>query len=257
MHKRILSVFLLALFLTAGFTLPVSAQENDYSIRLRRDFGYGGGVNIRGIFTLRLQGDESVVESVIFLIDGKEIAKVSSLPYQYQFHTDDYGFGVHRLSAKVFLNNDTQRTTPEIQYHFISPRDERKQIVTILVGLGGIILVSLVLAGILQGLLTGGNKKHAVAAGVPRQYGILGGTICPKCGRPFSRHLWGFNLLVGRLDRCEYCGKWVMTVRAAPEALRAAEKDAITVKQSSKMYSSDNSDEMKDRLEDTKYIDIL
>jgi hypothetical protein len=52
-------------------TLPVSAQEGEYGIRLRRDFGYGAGSNVRGTFTISLSGDESQVTSVAFLIDGE------------------------------------------------------------------------------------------------------------------------------------------------------------------------------------------
>jgi len=88
-----------------------------------------------------------------------------------------------------------------------------------------------------------------------QQYGLLGGTVCPKCGSPFPRHIWGLKLVVGRLDRCEYCRKWVMTTRATPDALREAES-AFT----SNLTKVDDQvpfTESKDDLDQTRYIDQI
>lgn len=60
------------------------------------------------------------------------------------------------------------------------------------------------------------------AAG-PSTYGLEGGAVCPKCGLPFSRSVFGLNLLVGKLSRCPHCGKWSVVGRASPDELAAAE----------------------------------
>jgi ribosomal protein L32 len=85
---------------------------------------------------------------------------------------------------------------------------------------------------------------------------MLGGTVCPKCGRPFPRHLFGIKLIVGRLDRCDNCGKWVMTNRATPAALRAAEeaeKADLVADEAVTAVKEDNSPS----LDDTRYMDDL
>jgi len=184
------------------------------------------------------------------------MAEVSSAPYQFKFHTDDFGYGTHRLSAEVhFTEGDTQ-LTPVIQYNFVSPGEEREQMTTILVGIGGAIVVSMALVSFIQTVLMKGKKQSAVDSAKRRRYGILGGTICPRCGRAFSRHIWGMNLVVGRLERCDHCGKWVMVVRAAPAALRAAEqmeKDTMSVGNE----QSEKPDPRRDALDESKFIEKI
>lgn len=60
-------------------------------------------------------------------------------------------------------------------------------------------------------------------SGTGERYGLLGGAVCPNCGRAFSRHWWAPTLLVGRLDRCPHCGKWNLVRQATSEALSRAE----------------------------------
>ena len=254
-NKIILSniSFLIALFFLVK---PVHSQQDAYAINLRRNFGYGGGVNIRGTFTIHLMGDETKVERVNFFIDGEWMATIEEQPFNYRFHTDDYGVGTHRLWAEVLLRNGNTHKTPTLQYNFVSPADERRQVGTLIGGLVGVIVFTLAMVAFVQFLLLKGRRKQTRQPGEARDYGMLGGTICPKCGRSFPRHIWGLNLLVGRLDRCNHCGKWVMTVRATPAALRLAEEadgrdqaDVFSAARSQKGH--------EDKLEDTKYIDQL
>lgn len=211
--------FLMLLMILGGLLYqPVSAQESEFTLYLRRDFGYGAGSSVRGRFTISLVGDESRVEAVTFLIDGESMAAVDGPPFRYQFHTDDFGFGVHRLTAEVRLADGSLQVTPGLQYNFISPKEERQQVTTIFVGIGGAILVATAVVALVQMVMMQGKN------GRPRRYGLLGATICPKCGRPYPRHLWGMNLLVGRLDRCSHCGQWALTSRATPAALQMAEE---------------------------------
>lgn len=235
---------------------PVYAQEGDYRLHLRRDFGYGSGSNIRGTFTASLVGDETRVDTVTFLIDGIVMAVVDRAPFKHQFHTDDYGFGLHRLTAKVRFADGSAQTTSALQYNFVSPGEEREQVTIVLVGIGGAILITLALVALVQMLMMR-NKPHSSGAnGGPRNYGLLGATICPKCGRPYPRHIWGMNLVVGRLDRCNHCGKWAMTVRATPQALQLAE--ALEDEASPDAVEGlGHPNEDQKILEDTRYVDDI
>jgi hypothetical protein len=64
------------------------------------------------------------------------------------------------------------------------------------------------------------------------------------------------NLVVGRLDRCENCGKWVMTVRATPAALKAAE-EAEWQAYEEEQAQAINPPDLDQDLDDTRYFDHL
>jgi hypothetical protein len=235
---------------------PVSAQESEYEIRLRRDFGYGAGANVRGTFTISLSGDESQVASVEFLIDGQVMAAVERAPFRFQFHTDEYGFGQHQLSARVVLQDGRVETTPVRRLNFIRPEEERENVTIIFVGIGGVLLLSLLVYGLIQLLFIKRKPKTAQQGDEPRSYGVFGGAICSKCGQPYPRHWWGMNLGVAKLDRCEHCGAWGLAKRASVEALRAAvQADAQT--QQGDFADVQFNTEIKDALEDTQYIDEI
>jgi hypothetical protein len=83
-------------------------------------------------------------------------------------------------------------------------------------------------------------------------YGLAGGAICPRCGRPFalsmlSPHFGGF-----KLSRCPHCGKWSMVSRATSQDLTAAEgQDASAANAPS--TATDESDALRRRIEDSRY----
>ena len=253
--KSFISLLILVVLLVMQSGV-VLAQEDSYSVHMSRIFGYGGGVNIRGTFKISLVGDDASVRNVRFVIDGETLAEVAASPFNFQFKTDDYGFGYHQLWAEVTLKDGTSLTTPAVQYNFVSPEEEREQVGSILGVVGGGIVVTLLIVGLVQGAFLKGSRKHPHQPGEPRNYGMLGGTICPKCGRPFPRHLFGIKLVVGRLDRCDNCGKWVMTNRATPAALQAAEaaeKAELVADEAVTAVKADKSTS----LDDTRYMDDL
>lgn len=255
-QKFLVGLMLVGLLL-GWAVLPVRAQDEGYGIHMTRNFGYGGGVNIRGTFTISLVGDESQVQKVNFLIDGSSFAVVEEAPFKFQFHTDDYGFGMHLLTAEYTLMDGTIALTSSVQYNFVSPEDERSQVTSIFLWIGGAVVATLLVVGVVQGVMLKG-KTQVHVPGEPRNYGMLGGTVCPKCGRPFPRHLWGIKLIVGRLDRCDNCGKWSMTHRASAEELAAAEaaemRDVMADQQVSEATSEPK---RKDSLDDSRYMDDI
>jgi uncharacterized membrane protein YeaQ/YmgE (transglycosylase-associated protein family) len=106
------------------------------------------------------------------------------------------------LSARVFLQDGRVEATPATWLNFVTPEDERGSLVTIFGGLIGAIVLGLLIFWLVQTLVL--KRKQGSSA---KNYGLLGAAICPKCCRPFPRHIWGVNMLVGKLDRCEHCGK--------------------------------------------------
>ncbi len=126
----------------------------------------------------------------------------------------------------------------------------------ILLPVGGIIVGAVLISVLIQFL---GRKKVTLNPDVPRDYGMLGGTICPKCGHPFPRSLLGMNLVVGRLERCESCGKFSLTRRATPEELyraERAERDAARQASAAEMVTPEKP-APKDDLDESKYIDSI
>jgi len=252
--KFLILIFCLGLLLS--HTLSVVAQDDDYRVHIRKDFGYGMGNTIQGRFSMRLLGDEAQVERVTFFVDDEVIASVDSAPFRAQFSTEDFEVGNHQLYAKVELSDKGVYITPAAQFRFISSGEAGKGITTLLIGLGGATILTLLIVAGVQVLLIKNKPKQSSSSAKPRDYGILGGTICPKCGRPFPRHIWGVNLMVGRLDRCEHCGKWVMTVRATPDVLRSAEEAEFAETWTENIPELGHEDN-KDSLEDTKYFDEI
>lgn len=254
MKIRYLAVLTICLGLIFGVNQTGYAQDNTYTVHVRRDFGYGMGSDIKGTFTIRLLGDEEKVDQVTFYIDDFVLYSVDEAPFSYQFRTEDFDSGIHRLYAEVLLNDGQSIITSAVQYNFLSQNESNRQIRNVLIGIGGVILGTMAIVAIVQSLVISKNGKRSHQPGSPRSYGVLGGTICRRCGRPFSRHIWGMNLVVGRLDRCDNCGKWVMTNRATPKALRMAEEAEMEAleKDEGRIETQKNDEGL---LEDTKYFD--
>ncbi|MGB9897641.1 hypothetical protein [Thermanaerothrix sp.] len=205
--------------MAATATPPVTS----YRLGLRRNFGYGGGSQIRGDFTLSLV-PESGVSQVTFLMDGQPMATVKTPPFRFRFNTGDYPLGWHELSAEVVTTDGQVFYTPARRIEFVSAEVERQAMVRILVPLLGGVLGLMALGMGLQFLLLGRKSSQPLPLGAPRKYGLVGGAICPRCKRATPLHLWSITLGVGRLDRCEACGRWSVMRRATPAELAAAEQ---------------------------------
>jgi hypothetical protein len=199
--------------------LLVSAQnaaaQSELVLSINRDFGYGGFDNkIEGLFSLSAEGPEDLVR-VDFFIDEELIANLEAEPFRVQFSTNSYAAGEHRLYAIGFTPSGEELQSNEIARVFITKEEIREAIFGIIVPLVGVIILLTLASAVIPALL---GRKEKVG-----EYGILGGTVCPNCGLPFSLKFWGLNLFTGKLQRCPHCGKWSVVKRANPEALAAAE----------------------------------
>lgn len=236
-------LLLLSLLFSVGELL---AQENGLTLRLRRDFGYGAGVQIRGTFSYRVSGPDNL-ERVVFLLDGEPIGEVSEEPFHFQFHTENYSLGIHTLSAIGYTSSGAELRSNVLQREFVSSSQANNVVLWIIVP---IVVITLV-GGLIASWATNRNQRKD---GKPAISGILGGAICTNCGLPFAIHFWSIKLVVARLDRCPHCGRWQMVHRATQEMLEAAAKEderATAVSAPSPTPEK----KLRDQLDDSRFED--
>lgn len=208
---------LLAL-LSAGVLL---AEDDQLRLTVRRDFGYSGGGQIQGKFTLTASGPTNLT-TVRFEMDGREVATADKAPFTFSFDTGSYALGKHAIIAVGQTSDGRTLRSEPLQAEFISADQMWTNTRRIMVPLLGGVLLLLAL-GVGGTVLFSGRNKARLEPGAPRSYGVAGGAICPKCRRPFARSFFGLNLLTGKLERCPYCGKWSVVRAASAEQLAAAE----------------------------------
>jgi len=236
--------------------LPAYAQgENPLVLRLARNFGYSsGGGDIQGNFTVSASGPENLTR-VVFLIDGEIMGEDTEAPFELKFSTGSYAPGEHTLSAIGYTASGEEIKSNEQRRLFLSAEEAGQKtgsfIIPIVVVILGVMLLSF-----LTPMLMGRGKKSQVPLGAKRSYGMLGGAICPKCGRPFAVHIWGLNMVVGKLDRCPNCGKWSIVRRSSPEALRAAEAAELEELKESQPDISSTQQDFEKELDDSRYQDL-
>lgn len=203
---------------------PALAQEEEFRLRLSRDFGYGSltGNQIQGTFSMHITGPGDLTR-VVFYLDDQVLGEVNESPFSLRFITDNYGLGVHALQAIGFTSNGQELRSNIIRTEFVSA-DQGSGMAIKIVGLTfGVIFAGMLIA-VLFGNVLGKGKKTELPLGAERRYGAMGGAICPKCTRPFAVHVYSFNMAAARFDRCPYCGKWSFVRRVSLDELRRAEK---------------------------------
>lgn len=240
----------IVLFLFASTYFAGFAQEEEEGLTLRviRDFGYGGGRQIQGRFSMRASGPEDLTR-VEFLIDGEVVFDDLEPPFRYSFSTDDFPPGMHRMSAIGYLKRGEELGSATFTYEFISADEAKsaavKFVLPLLVVLGGVSLVALIGPALL------GRRKGAFRIG---EYGAAGGAVCPRCTFPYSRHMLSPNLVLGKLERCPHCGRWALVRRASSMELEAAEarlqQDGM---QGRRSIESQDDQELKRLLEDSRF----
>ena len=211
---------------------------------------------MQGAFSLRATGPDNLAR-VIFYIDGQELGEVTQPPFQLQFNTGQYSFGVHTMSAVGYTVDGRELQSNEIKGEFVSASEGTQSAMRIVIPLLLVVFGAVLLSALVPVLL-GKGKTSALPLGAPRNYGALGGAICPRCERPYPRHLWALNMVVGKLDRCPYCGKWAIVRRATPAELRAAEEAELEQAREETGQAPQVSQEerLRKELDDSRYQDI-
>lgn len=251
----ILTAVFLVLTLFFATARPAMAQDG-YRVNVNKEFGFANGSQIRGDFSISLIGETANIASVTFQIDGEELAVVDQAPFTTQFKTQSHPDGEHQLGAVLTFNDGTTESVAARRFMFLSAEEERGAMKDILLPLLAVVLGLMVL-GLGAQFLTGrGKPAGGPEPGTARSYGFAGGSICPKCKRPTPRHLFGVNLVVGKLDRCENCGKWSI-MRAYPiDELRAAEAAEIKAGQAKgPAAEKSEEDKLREMLDESRYTD--
>lgn len=193
----------------------------ELSLGLRRDFGYGMGIELQGALSLHVSGRDDLAR-VEFYMDDVLLGELTAAPFRWPFHTDNFPPGLHQLRAVGYPAEGGELHSNVITAKFLSKAEADQKTTQIIVPMVGGIF-GLMALGFLLTFLASRRGGPLPAPGAARNYGLAGGAICRRCGRPFARHLWAPNLITGKLERCPYCGKWSIVGRASADALAAAE----------------------------------
>lgn len=215
---------LLTLFFALALAAPAAARAQTDTLELfvRRNVGYSGVGEIQGSFRMEATAPPDV-SRVTFYIDNTVVGIDPEAPFRVDFNTDDYPLGPHTLLAEGDRANGSFLTSAPREFKFVSEAESWQAAQRLIVPMVSVLLGAIVLVAGFATWQAVQNKRHPTPLGAQRKYGVMGGTICPKCHRPFSRHVWGLNAGLAKYDRCDHCGKWSL-VRALPlEQLRAAE----------------------------------
>jgi len=254
MKKTFLIIVILTIFAALTFSHAQAQSENELDLGLSRDFGYGGfGNDIQGLFSMKINNPPDNLTRVAFLIDGTSIGEDSEPPFKLQFNTDSYPLGLHTLSATGFTADGKELHSNEIKVEFVPASAGGKAALTIVIPIIGLLLL-MVLASFVIPLVLSRGKSSNIPMGEPRKYGIGGGAICPKCGRPFPLRLWWINLGLHKIDRCPHCGKWSLVRPRSMAELRAAEAAELTQAQPGGAIGGESeADKLKKELDDSRF----
>jgi len=250
MKKKIFTV-LFATLISLAWAELTFAQSDALTLKMSRDWGYGGfNGDIQGLFSMHITGPSNV-DRVEFYIDNTKIGELDKVPFNLQFNTDNYQLGIHKLYAIGYSASGQIYKSNVISANFVPKQNTMKFILPVL---AVVLLVALISA--LVPVLINRKRRTITPMGSERNYGSNGGTICPKCHRPFALPLISMHLGFSKLTACPYCGKWSMVRRVSIDKLRQAEENELCVPQYSEQVRSQTEKEIEHKeLDDSKYQD--
>lgn len=243
--------------LVAALALPAVAQEDGLTLRVRKQFGYNMGSQIQGQFLIKATGPADLA-AVTFTLDGATLGEVTAAPFELSFQTGAYALGWHTLGATGTTAGGQTLEAKELRFEFVPASSAAKGALSILAPILAVVFGGMLVVFVVPLLRKGkGGAALGTAAEAPVN-GVLGGTVCPKCGRPFGLHLWALNIsLVGKYDRCPHCGKWSFVRRASPEVLEAAAAAMAAAAEAEVAAAAPVADEeqrRKKQLDDSRYV---
>jgi DNA-directed RNA polymerase subunit RPC12/RpoP len=257
MKIRFPILFFMVLGLTALIASGVSAQQAaGLSLSLSRTFGYASGTGkIQGQFSLKASGPESL-QRVVFYIDDQQMGEATQSPFSLSFNTGRFSPAQHALSAIGYTADGQELRSNVINAEFITSEQANQSTMRIILPILVVVAGAILFSALIPVLSTRG-KTQSLPAGTQRSYGVMGGTICPKCGRPFPIQFWGLNLLTGKLNRCPNCGTWSIVRRRSMDDLRAAEQAELDQARSEAIPSALSEEEkMRKEIDNSKYQDL-
>ncbi len=119
----------------------------------------------------------------------------------------------------------------------------------------GLILLIAFGSRALSVVLTRRRSHTVLPAGAPREYGLGGGAVCPRCRRPFPLGLMDMKVGFGyKFAPCPFCGKWSIVRRLGVDELRLAEAAELAEAQAAAPIPEKSEEEkLKDMLDESKY----
>jgi hypothetical protein len=255
MRKKLFMLMMMAILLSACGAQ--SRVQDIPGIQISRNFGYSSlsKNEIQGNFTIAYSGPANV-KRVVFMMDGKPVAdKEGEYPYTFKFDTGSYSLGEHTISVVGYTQEGLALPAKEINVKFVSAGEGVKAGLQIAIPILGLVLLAIIV-GIGGPLVFNRGKNQILAAGTPRNYGMRGGCICPRCKRPYVLHFFSLHIGLHKLDRCPYCGKWALVRPRSLADLRAAE--SLELEQASapgRTSASSGDEKLRKDLEDSRFQD--
>lgn len=113
------------------------------TINLHKDYGYGFGQDMSGLWTVNARSSADTVKKVEFFLDGELQAVDTSAPFSWQFNTDDYPIGVHAIKA-IAYDEAGDSYAAELQRNFVEDNTD-----TVLFMVVGVVVVVSAVATVL------------------------------------------------------------------------------------------------------------
>ena len=256
-HSQFSIILLISLLLSLFTPSALAQEEEELRLNISKSFGYSSGfgsgnIKLQGVMKLTARGPETLGR-VIFYLDETPLGEVSASPYTLSFNTDNYPLGVHTIYAVGYTADGRQLQSNQVKAEFVSAEAGWQDAMRIVGPLIALVFGIMAVAFVVPLLLERG-KKSTVPLGTQQRYGLHGGSICPKCQRPFPLHLYGLNMLTHKLDRCPHCRRWSF-VRPLPlHQLRAAEEAELAMAQEGAQISGMSDEEkLRKELEESRY----
>jgi len=250
--KKITFAILITILVSLTFMSVVSAQNEDLTLSLSRDFGYGGfNGDIQGTFSVKAKGPANL-ERVQFFLDETLLGEDTEAPFAIQFVTDNYPTGAHIFSAVGYSADGKQLKSQTISAVFVSKEEGSSAVLKMIVPILAVVFGAMAITAITSMINVRKGKK--LPAGATRSY-TFGGGICPKCKRPFGFQLLGINMIAGKLMPCPHCGKWSIVRRASMSDLHAAEQAELTTEKAQISEASEE-EKLRKELDDSRYQNL-
>lgn len=260
MIKNKLFGLILIFTLLAALSLaasPASAQEEGLSIRLSKVIGYAsfGASEVQGSMKLDVSGPANL-QRVAFFIDGQPLGEATQAPFRVNFNTANYPMGPHTLTAVGYTADGRELHSKPFTTKFVTAQQGLqaglKFALPLLIIVFGVAVLSMILP-----MVTGRGRKLETPPGEERKYGSSGGTICPRCRRPFPLHFYTLHLGPAKLERCPYCGRMGLVTRRSLSDLRAAERAELEMAGTGATISTETEEEkLRKELEESRYRDV-
>jgi len=250
--KKIPFAILITILVSLTFMSVVSAQNEELTLSLSRDFGYGGfNGDIQGTFSVKAKGPTNL-ERVQFFLDETLLGEDTEAPFAIQFVTDNYPTGAHIFSAVGYSADGKQLKSQTISAIFVSKEEGSSAVLKMIVPILAVVFGAMAITAIISMINVRKGKK--LPAGATRSY-TFGGGICPKCKRPFGFQLLGMNMIGGKLTPCPHCGKWSIVRRASMSDLHAAEQAELTTEKAQISEASEE-EKLRKELDDSRYQNL-